>query len=226
MDAAAVTTLEAGRTPARPYPVRLDVAPATHDRNRLTTAFRLVLAVPHLLLVGGPIAATLSWPWGSDNSELGMTGGALGLVAGVSALIAWFAIVFTGRAPQGLRDLASFYVRWRVKAVAYTALLRDEYPPFGDGPYPVSVDLTPPDAPRNRLTVAFRIILAIPQILAVWALGIGWAVTTLVAWVAIMFTGEFPPSLYRFGVGVLRWSTRVETYVLLLHDEYPPFSLE
>jgi hypothetical protein len=101
----------------------------------------------------------------------------------------------------------------------------DDYPPFGDGPYPAALELQRPDGPRDRVSVAFRIILIIPHLLAVWALSIGWAITTVVAWIAILLTGRYPEELYHFGVGVLRWGTRVEAYVLLLHDEYPPFSL-
>ena len=76
------------------------------------------------------------------------------------------------------------------------------------------------------MSVAFRLILALPHLLAVWVLGVAWAVTTLVAWVSILFTGRFPEPLYSFGFGVLQWNTRVEAYLLLLHDEYPPFSLD
>lgn len=214
--------------PPRAHPVDVHVDPALENRNRLTTAFRIVLALPHLLLVGGPMAAILSWSWTAESGvryELGTGGGVLGAVAMVSALIAWFAVVFGTRHPAGLWNLGVFYLRWRVKAVAYTALLRDEYPPFGEGPYPARLELGLPPVPRDRLTVAFRIVLAIPHVLAVWALGIAWGLTTIVAWFAILFTGAYPASLYRFGVGVLRWNTRVEAYLLLLRDEYPPFSL-
>jgi hypothetical protein len=211
------------------HPVDVHVAPALEPRDRLTSAFRIILAIPHLLLVGGPIAATLSWTWSTETGlryEWGAGGGVLGAVAAVVALIAWFAILFTGRYPEGLRGLAELYLRWRVRAVAYTTLLRDEYPPFGDGPYPASLELDQARKPRDRLTVAFRIFLAIPHVLAVWVLGVAWAVTTLIAWFAILFTGRYPAGLYHFAVGVLRWNTRVEAYLLLLHDEYPPFSLE
>lgn len=224
-----MTTTTMPEVRARSHPVDVHVDPTLENRNRLTTAFRFVLAIPHLLLVGGPIAATLSWMWTADGRtqyELGGGGGVLGAVAAVCALIAWFAIVFNARHPEGLWKLAAFYLRWRVKAVAYIALLRDEYPPFGEGAYGARLTLTPPDEPRNRLTVAFRIVLAIPHILAVWFLGIAWALTTIVAWFAILFTGSYPASLYEFGVGVLRWNTRVDAYLLLLRDEYPPFSLE
>jgi hypothetical protein len=210
------------------HPVNVTAEPAMADRDRLTVAFRLILAFPHLLLVGGPIVIGLSWPWAMEagqNLHFG-SGGVLGAVAATVALIAWFAIVFTGRHPQGLWSLGAFYLRWRVRAVAYASLLRDEYPPFGDEDYPVRLELRPPEGERDRLTVAFRLILVLPHVLAVWVLGIAWALTTMIAWFAILFTGRYPAGLYSFAVGVLRWTTRVEAYVLLLHDEYPPFSLD
>ena len=207
-------------------PVQLHVEPAIEGRNRLTTAFRLILAIPHLLLVGGPIAGAMTWTSGDANtrSDLG-AGGVLGAVAAIVAFIAWFAILFTGEYPPGLWNLAAFYLRWRVRALAYTSLLRDEYPPFGDGEYPASVVLQMPTAPRDRVSVAFRLILVIPQLLALWALGVAWAITTVIAWFSILLTGRYPARLYEFGVGVLRWNVRVEAYLLLLNDQYPPFSL-
>lgn len=212
------------------HPVDVRVPPALENRNRLTTGFRIILAIPHLLLVGAPAAYAFSWTVGPDgNRNLEWTGaGVLGAVAAVCALIAWFAIVFGVRYPEGLRSLATFYLRWRVRAVAYTALLRDEYPPFGDGPYPAELvlDIPPADAARDRVSVAFRLILAIPHLIAVWILGIVWALATVIAWFSILFTGRYPQGLYDFATGVLRWNTRVEAYLLLLHDNYPPFSLE
>ena len=212
---------------ASTYPVRVDVERAVDHRNRLTTAFRLLLAFPHLLLVGGPIAGAASWTWGAPGNryEGGIVGGALGAVAAVVAIIGWFAIVFTGQYPKGLRDLVAYYLRWRVRAIAYAALLRDEYPPFGDGSYPAALEISPAAQPRDRLTVAFRLILVLPHVMIIWALGIVWALVTTIAWFSILLTGRYPESLYDFSVGVLRWTTRVEAYLLLLHDDYPPFSL-
>ena len=208
------------------HPVQLHVTPALDGRNRLTTAFRVILALPHLILVGGPMAVALSWSSRPDGGyDWTAGGGLLGAVAAVCALISWFAIVSTGAHPQGLWSLAVFYLRWRVRVAAYTSLLRDEYPPFGDGPYPAELELPSPRQPRNRLTVAFRLILAIPHLLVVWALGLAWGLTTLIAWFAILFTGSYPEPLYDFGVGALRWNVRVEAYLLLLDDAYPPFSL-
>jgi len=211
------------------HPVQVRVEPALEHRNRLTTAFRLLLALPHLILVGGPVAAAVSWTWSAEGDaerDWVSGGGVLGAAAAVVTIIVWFAILFTGRHPEGLRTFVAFYLRWRVRAAAYLTLLRDEYPPFGDGPYPASLELRAPDAERDKLGVAFRLVLAIPHLIVVWALGVAWAFTTLVAWVAILLTGRYPAGLYHFGEGVLRWTTRVEAYLFLLHDTYPPFSLE
>lgn len=215
-----------GRTAT--HPVRIHVEPALDHRNRLTTAVRPLLAIPHLILVGAPIALMLSWnsgPNATTHTEWS-AGGVFGALAAAAAFIGWFAILFTGRYPAGLRDLVALYLRWRVRVVAYTTLLRDEYPPFGDAPYPASLEMQLPDGPRDRLTVAFRPILVIPQLLAIWVLGVVWAFTTIFAWFAILFTGRYPTSLYNFAIGVFRWNTRVEAYLLLFHDEYPPFSLD
>lgn len=214
--------------PERSYPIELRVPPDLDSRNRLTTAFRPILALPHLLLVGVPIALALlgDWGWGAGgNGAQWSSGGLLGAVAALVALIAWFAILFTGSHPEGLWNLAAFYLRWRARAMAYIALLRDEYPPFGDGRYPVVLSIEPPKLPRNRVTVAFRIFLALPHLLVLVVLGLFWTLTSIVAWFAILFSGRYPAALYRFAVGVLRWSTRVEGYLLLLTDEYPPFAL-
>ena len=210
------------------YPVQLLITPSVGDRRRLTVAFRLILAIPHLILIGAPTAAMLTWGQTPDQGRDGSSGaglGVLGVVAVVAALIAWVAIVFTGRSPAGLTSLAAFYMRWRVHVAAYVALLRDEYPAFGEAPYPIDIDIAPL-AERDRLSVAFRPILAIPQVLCVWAIGIAWALATCVAWFAILFTGRYPAALVSFSTGALRWTMRVEAYLLLLTDEYPPFSLD
>jgi hypothetical protein len=217
----------AGVDQAAEYPVVAHVRPATQGRNRLTTAFRFFLALPHLILVGGPVAImVLAGSLREDSFPLGFgSGGAFGVLVGLFAVVAWFAIVFGGRHPEGLWKLAAFYLRWRVRAIAYMTLLRDEYPPFGDEEYPASLVLPAPGEPRDRLTVGFRVLLALPHILALWALSIAWAFTTAVAWVMILFTGRYPETLYGFALGVFAWAFRVEAYMLLLRDEYPPFTL-
>jgi hypothetical protein len=194
-----------------------EVAPQEEKRNRLTVGFRFILAIPHLLLVGGPgIGVGL----GGDRTAV------LGTVAGVAALINWFIIVFTGKANKDLISLQQFYLRWRARAIAYEALLRDEYPPFGDGDYPVEATFPSVTEGRNRWTVGFRLILIIPQVIVLVFVFIAWAITAIIGWFAVLFTGRYPDGLWKFGEGVMRWLLRVESYFLLLHDDYPPFSLE
>jgi hypothetical protein len=208
------------------YPVRVDVTPVTEERNRLTTAFRFFLAIPHLLLVGGPAAVggwmilniPDGWSWGSSS-------GLIGIVAGLATLVAWFVIVITARHPTDLWKLAAYYLRWRVRAIAYMTLLRDEYPPFGDDEYPAALVVAEPTEPRDRLTVFFRLILALPHLLLLAVISFFWALATAVAWILILITGRYPETLYGFALGALAWSARVEAYMLLLTDAYPPFTL-
>jgi hypothetical protein len=218
---------EALGSDAPTYPVDVIVQPAIDGRNRLTAAFRFFLALPHFILVGGPVAVVSSVGWTmGDSWNFGFgSGGLLSIVVSFAAIFAWFAIIVTARHPDGLWNFAAFYLRWRVRAIAYATLLRDEYPPFGDGTYPVELRLAAPEGRRDRLTVAFRILLAIPHLFVLWWLSLIWAFTTAVAWAMILITGRYPETLYGFAMGVLSWSVRVEAYLLLLRDEYPPFTL-
>lgn len=113
-----------------------------------------------------------------------------------------------------------------MRATAFVTLLRDEYPPFGDGAYPASLVLEQPTVARDKVSVAFRLILILPHLIALCFLSIAWAFTTVIAWFAILFTGRYPERLELFALGVLRWNIRVEAYALLLRDEYPPFRLD
>ena len=202
------------------HPVGYEVQRPEGGRNRLTVGFRPILAIPQALLVGGPNV-------GAGGTNGGSGTGVLGTVAGVSAVINWFAIVFTGKAIDGLMDLQRFYLRWRARVLAYEALLRDEYPPFGDGEYPAAVRLPEPLVEqRNRWSVGFRIILVIPHIIVLAVLLVAWLVTAIIGWFAVLLSGRYPDGLWTFGEGVMRWGLRLEAYLLLLHDEYPPFSLQ
>jgi Domain of unknown function (DUF4389) len=207
-----------------PYPVSVTVERAIANRNRLTTAFRLILAIPHLILVGG---VGLGIAWHRDSSTtIGGEGGLLGAVAFFLAIVSWFTIVVAGTHIVGIRQFTMFYMRWRVRALAYFMLLEDPYPPFGDAPYPASITISDPTAPRDRVTVGLRLLLAIPHYIVLLFVILAWGLTTIVAWFVILVTGSYPEGLYDFGTGALRWLLRVEAYLLLLVDEYPPFSLD
>jgi len=207
------------------YPVTVRVEPALANRNKLTVGFRLLLAIPHLILVGGiGIGFALRGGRGTSTSFGGETG-ILGIAAYLLAIVSWILIVIGRNHPPGIREFTRFYMRWRVRALSYLMLLEDDYPPFGDAPYPASVEIVDPALPRNRVTVGFRIFLAIPHFIALFFVVFAWWVTAIAAWVAILITGAYPGGLYEFGVGALRWLLRVEAYILLLVDDYPPFSL-
>jgi len=192
-----------------PYPVTVALEPQVTGRDRMTTFFRLILAIPHGILVGG----------GDDGPGL------LGIPAYCMAVFSWFTILVTGRHVQGMRDFATYYLRWRVRAFAYIMLLTDKYPPFGDADYPATVSVTAPTGERDKLGVALRLIFVIPHIVVLFFLALGWLIVTIIAWFAILFTGEYPASLAPFSLDVLRYATRIEAYMLLLVDEYPPFAL-
>src|SRR5262249_50829708 len=134
----------------RSYPVYVYLDKQLVDRNRLTTFFRPLLAIPHLLLVGGPATVAAWWAWGSEpgRHDWGAGGGLLGGVVFMCPVFAWLAFLSPGRNQEGLWKLAAFYVGWRVRPNAYVTLLRDKSPPFGEGTYPVMVDIEPPAAAR------------------------------------------------------------------------------
>jgi hypothetical protein len=87
--------------------VRVDFRPEYNDRNRLTTLFRAILVIPHLLVLV-----------------------VLGFMAGLATIVAFFAVLFTGKWPAGLRDFVLNVARWYLRVEAYFLLLTDEYPPF------------------------------------------------------------------------------------------------
>ena len=208
-----------------PYPVTVHVEPLLTNRNRVTVGFRLLLAIPHLILVGGVGISFALRSGRGGGTSFGTETGVLGVVAYLLAIVSWVLIVIGRRQPQGIRDFTRFYMRWRVRALSYMMLLRDEYPPFGDAPYPSSIEIAEPALPRNRVTVGFRILLAIPHFIALFFVLFAWWIVSVVAWVAILIGGAYPDGLYPFGTGALQWLLRVEAYMLLLVDDYPPFSL-
>jgi uncharacterized protein DUF4389 len=207
------------------HPVSVAIEPQLTGRNRLTTAFRIILAIPHLILVGSVGLGLAVTTGGRDRTTLSGETGILGGIAWVLAIVSWVTIVIGGEHINAIRRFTRFYLRWRVRSLAYLMLLQDQYPPFGDAPYPATLTIEEPRQPRNRLTVGFRVLLAIPHFFVLVFLMLAWWVTAFVAWLLILVTGAYPRTLYDFGVGALRWLIRVEAYMLLLTDDYPPFSL-
>jgi hypothetical protein len=196
------------------YPVITTVAAQIEGRNRLTTAVRPILAVPHAILVG-PI-----YFWSKSGGA-----GLLGAAAYVLAIVSWFTLLINGQHLAGIREFTLYYLRWRVRALAYMALFVDPYPPFGDGAYPASVEVVPPVS-RDRVSIAVRLLLVLPHLVVLFFLTFAWLLVTIAAWVGIVFRGTYPVSIAPFAAGVMKWLVRVEAYALLLVDEFPPFSMD
>jgi hypothetical protein len=197
-------------------PVDLEVSPPTGDRDRLTVFARPILALPHALIVGGPVIGI---------GGGGYRTGTFGLLALLLALFDWVAILATGKPLDGLRELKHAYLRWRARLLVYAAFLRDEYPPFGEGPYPATLQLPDPPAERDRLAVGLRPLLVIPHLVVLALLLLVWVFVAIYTWVVLLVTRRHPPAAWRFGRDVMRYSLRVEAYLLLVHDEFPSFAI-
>jgi len=157
----------------------------------------------------------------------------LRFVAEILAIGSWFIILFTGKLPDGIAGFQAMYQRYSARTTLYTGFMQEEYPPFAfdttvDDPrsYPhTTVVFRPELENRNRLTVAFRLILVIPQALIVSILALAAVVAGIIALFVVLFTGRWPEGLRQFVVNVAQYWVRVEAYTLLLTDVYPPFAL-
>ncbi len=187
------------------YPVEFRVD-YQQVRSRLTAFFRLILAIPLAI-----------WAY------------VYGLAALVVVVIAWFAIVITGRYPQGLYDFEAGWVRFLARATAYVALLCDGYPSFGgsDQPsYPVRMHFDAPLEHYSRLKTLFRIILAIPILVLRYVMQLMLEIGAIGAWFVIVITGAMPRGLFDLMVLANSYIARSDAYIMLLTETYPPFQDE
>ena len=173
------------------------------DRSsRLTVFFRGLLVIPNA--IGLIFVAIFMW---------------------FATALAWLAIMITGRHPRGLWDFHMLVLRWAANLTVYANYLRDEYPPFGSGSYPVQFELAYPER-LSRLKTFFKPILLIPHMIALPILLNLASFLSVFAWIVIIITGRYPQGLFGFIVGVTRWQMRVAAYSHFLTDAYPPFSLD
>lgn len=154
----------------------------------------------------------------------------LWVAAVVVALVAWIAILITGRYPRGIFDFIVGVMRWtwRVEYYGYNALATEKYPPFslGEDPsYPIQFRVEYPDQ-LSRLKTLFKWILAIPQFIIVSAIDQVIIVLALVGAIMAGFGSGYSRSVFDLVMGLNRWTARVGVYALLMTDEYPPFRLD
>jgi hypothetical protein len=188
------------------YPISYEADPALEGRNRLTSFFRYIVAIPWLIVAY-----------------------IYGLVAEIAAIIAWFAIVFTGKYPEGLYNFVAGYLRMSSRTNSYLYLLTDEFPPFGGeeaAEYPVRIGVPPPLTKYDRLKTGLRLIIGIPVMLLAIVQSIILYVCSIVAWFVILFTGKLGEGLFNPMRSAMAYLTRGSGYFLLITEDWPPFSYE
>ena len=182
------------------YPVQLSID-YPESSNRLTTFFRLILAIPMFVLA-----------WGVTYAQ------------GFIFIPTLLMILFRRKYPRWWFDFMLEVLRFTARINAYVGLMQDPYPST-DEDQSVHLDVEYPEN-LNRFLPLVKWLLAIPHYIVLIVLGIISLVVTIIAWFAILFTGRFPRSLFDFNLGVSRWGARVSAYAFeLMTDRYPPFRL-
>jgi len=183
------------------YPVTYE-ADYVKERNRLTTFFRLIVAIPWLI-----VASIYQ------------------LAAIVVVLIAWFALIILGRYPEGMYNFVGGVLRFSMRVNGFVYLQTDAWPSFGisDEPtYPIRVRFAPPAARQSRAKAFFRIILVIPLMLLSYLVSYMLMFVGAISWVTIVFRGYQPAAIHNALAYALSWTTRFSAYAALMRDEYPP----
>jgi Domain of unknown function (DUF4389) len=181
------------------YPVSFS-ADYVESRSRLTTFFRLILAIPHVIVLA-----------------------LFAIGALIVAVISWFAIVITARYPDALYALISRYVLYATQVTAYVTLLTDAYPAFGGSEqYPIRMTFAGPLERYSRLKTGFRFVLAIPIVILRYIAGLLLEFGGFFAWVVIVITGKMPQGLQDLLVLAESFTARSDAYLLLLTETYPP----
>jgi Domain of unknown function (DUF4389) len=195
-------------TPSPTYPLQLDLdAPLTVARWRPLVHW--ILVIPQLIVLY-----------------------ALGIVQSVVWVIAFFAILFTGKMPDSLFGFMAMTHRYQWRVGSFSLFMREGYPPFeflsvaqdpGDDPARLNIQQAPT---LSRGLIFVKWLLAIPHYIVLFVLFIAVYVVVIIGFFAVLITGQWPESLRTFVIGVMRWAYRVSIYVYLMTDEYPPFSLD
>jgi hypothetical protein len=213
------------------YAARLEVD-YPEELDRTSTFFRLILVIPIAIILGMITAAgetVTNTVFLDQAGEVVKTSrDTAGSLATSLAFATAMMILFRQRYPRWWFDFSRELTRFSARVGAYLGLLTDQYPSTVEE-QSVHLELDYPDVENdlNRWMPLFKWFLAIPHYIVLAFLFVGAVFAVMIAWFAILFTGKYPRGLFDYVVGVARWALRVEAYaILLLTDEYPPFSLE
>ena len=202
------------------YPVQFSVAYPDRELDRLTTFFRLIVAIP-IVIVAGTLGGDVNGYSGSHTYTV--AGGAGGLLFLGPLLM----ILFRQKYPRWWFDWNLQLLRFSNRIAVFLTLMDDKYPST-DEEQAVTLEFPYPDARNglNRWLPLVKWLLAIPHYIVLVFLWLAGIVIVIFAWFAILITGRYPRGLFDFVEGVLRWTNRVVGYAyILVTDEYPPFSL-
>ncbi len=219
------------------YPVDVQIDPPERQ-GRWGGFFRIVLALPALVLASALGSGLSFGPSGGSSSstqgsEYGVWWGASAVgVAAVAAFLAWFYALARGRAPRGVRDLVAYALGYGAQALGYVLLLTSRYPssdpalaePYAELPrHPVQMVVTD-GLERSRLTVLFRLFLAIPHLvwITLWSIAVLFA--AIAAWFAALATGSVPQGLHRFLAAYVRYAVHVQAFVYVIGRRFPGFT--
>src|SRR6266498_812493 len=203
------------------YPIQFSVDYPDRALDRVSTAFRIFVAIPIFIVLGAVSGGT--WQWSSGTKTIVVAAGAGGLLFLGPLLM----ILFRQKYPRWWFDWNLELQRFGNRVWAYLALMDDRYPSTTDH-QSVHLEYAYPDAARelNRWLPLVKWFLAIPHYVVLFFLEIAAVITVIVAWFAIVFTGRYPRGMFDFVEGVIRWQNRVVAYVfVLVTDAYPPFRL-
>lgn len=205
------------------YAARLNIDyPGPMDR--LTTFFRLIWAIPVLIILGLLTNSGSSRTVDAAGQMVETSAG--GITSGLF-FATLLMLVFRQKYPRWWFDFGVELSRFSLRVGSYLFLLTDKYPST-DEEQSVHLAVDYPDAQNglNRWLPLVKWLLAIPHYIVLVVLFVLVIVVTIIAWFAILFTGRYPQSLFNFVVGSMRWTMRVWAYAwLMVTDKYPPFSL-
>ena len=207
--------------PPPAYPVNLSVEYPDRPLDRLSTAFRIFVAIP-IMIVLGTVSGT-TWSFYSSSGTVHVVAGA----GGVLFLGPLLMILFRQKYPRWWFDWNLELQRFTNRVLVYILLMDDRYP-SSDQEQGLRLDYVYPDVPRelNRFLPLVKWLLVIPHFIVLAFLWIAVFFVVIVAWFAILFTGRYPRGIFDFVEGVVRWGQRVVAYAFtLVTDRYPPFSL-